>query len=416
MSDEVPSAEFRVPSGAKALRSELGTRNSELRRIAILGSTGSVGTNTLAVVDAFPEELCVVGLAAGGNVDLLAEQVERYRPSLVSVRSEEDAVRLRALLRHPAEVIAGVEGACAVAAMAEADAVVAAIVGAAGIPPVYAALRAGKRVGIANKEVLVAAGDVMTRTAREFGGEILPIDSEHNAVHQAIRCGTHPEVQRIILTASGGPFLNRDLATFDDISIEAALAHPTWRMGSKISIDSATMMNKGLEVIEAHHLFDVHVDRIDITIHPQSLVHSMVEYVDGSIIAQLSTTDMKFPIQYALFYPDRLPAPFARLDLAKMRTLEFLPVEPRRFPAVELAYAASRAGGSMPAVLNAANEIAVERFLAGELPFTAIVDMVRRVLDRHAGAVQPIGTVEDALHWDQWARNEARGTDVAIRR
>jgi 1-deoxy-D-xylulose-5-phosphate reductoisomerase len=387
-----------------------------MRSISILGSTGSIGRSTLAVVDAFPEELRVVGLAAGANVELLAEQVARYRPELISVRSVEDAERLRALIHADVEIIPGIEGACAVAAMSSADAVIAAIVGAAGIPPVYEALRAGKRVGIANKEVLVAAGDVMTRAAKEFGGEILPVDSEHNAVHQAIRCGLHSEVQRIILTASGGPFLNRDLATFDAISIEAALAHPTWRMGNKISIDSATMMNKGLEVIEAHHLFDVHVDRIDITIHPQSIVHSMVEYVDGSIIAQLSTTDMKFPIQYALLYPERVPAPFARLDLTKMRTLEFLSVDPRRFPAVQLAYESSRAGGSMPAVLNAANEIAVERFLAGELPFVGIVDIVRRVLDRHAGNVSAISSVEDALSWDAWARNEARGIDVAVSR
>jgi len=387
-----------------------------LRTISILGSTGSVGKSTLAVVDAFPDELRVAGLAAGANVELLAEQVEKYRPSLVSVKSVADAERLRALVKTPLEIIPGIEGACAVSTMPEADTVIAAIVGAAGIPPVHAALRAGKRVGIANKEVLVAAGDVITRAAREHGGEILPVDSEHNAVHQAIRCGTHRELQRIILTASGGPFLHRDLASFDDITIEAALAHPTWRMGSKISIDSATMMNKGLEVIEAHHLFDLHVDRVDIAIHPQSIVHSMVEYVDGSIIAQLSTTDMKFPIQYALFYPERLEAPFARLDFAKIRTLDFLTVDPHRFPAVELAYAASRAGGSMPAVLNAANEIAVERFLAGELPFVGIVDIVRRVLDRHAGKVQPIGSVEDALAWDAWARNEARRTDVAIAR
>ncbi len=274
-----------------------------MRSISILGSTGSVGKSTLAVVDAFPDQLRVCGLAAGANVELLAEQIERYRPLLVSVRSAADADRLRALVKTKVEIVSGIGGATAVAAMPEADAVIAAIVGAAGIPPVYAALRAGKRVGIANKEVLVAAGDVMTRTAREHGGEILPVDSEHNAVHQAIRCGTHDEVQRIILTASGGPFLQRDLNSFDDITIEAALAHPTWRMGNKISIDSATMMNKGLEVIEAHHLFDLPVDRIDITIHPQSIVHSMVEYVDGSIIAQLSTTDMKFPIQYALFIP-----------------------------------------------------------------------------------------------------------------
>ncbi|HEX8254112.1 MAG TPA: 1-deoxy-D-xylulose-5-phosphate reductoisomerase [Thermoanaerobaculia bacterium] len=387
-----------------------------MKSISILGSTGSVGRSTLAVVDAFPEKLRVVGLAAGANVELLADQVERYRPELVSVRSAADAERLRGMVSYPVEIIPGIEGACAVAAMSSANAVIAAIVGAAGIPPVYEALRGGKRVCIANKEVLVAAGDVMTRAAREFGGEILPVDSEHNAVHQALRCGAHSEVQRIILTASGGPFLNRDLATFGDISIDAALAHPTWRMGNKISIDSATMMNKGLEVIEAHHLFDVHVDRIDIVIHPQSIVHSMVEYVDGSIVAQLSTTDMKFPIQYALLYPDRVAAPFGRLDLAKLRTLDFLTVDPERFPAVALAYESSRAGGSMPAVLNAANEIGVERFLAGELPFTGIVDIVRRVLDRHAGQVSAINSVDDALAWDAWARNEARGIDVALTR
>jgi len=385
-----------------------------MQTVSILGSTGSVGRSTLSVVDSFSDQLRVVGLAAGANVELLAQQIEKYRPRLISVRSETDAAHLRSLFPG-LEVIPGIEGACAVATMAEANVVIAAIVGAAGIPAVHAALTKGKRVGIANKEVLVAAGDVMTRAAREHGGEILPVDSEHNAVHQAIRCGRHDELQRIILTASGGPFLHRDLATFDDITIEAALAHPTWRMGNKISIDSATMMNKGLEVIEAHHLFDLPADRIDMVIHPQSIVHSMVEYVDGSIIAQLSTTDMKFPIQYALLYPERVPAPFARLDLARIRTLDFLPVDTRRFPAVELAYAACRAGGSMPAVLNAANEIAVERFLAGELPFVAIVDIVKRVLDRHSGDVSAIASVEDALHWDAWARNEAREALVAPR-
>jgi 1-deoxy-D-xylulose-5-phosphate reductoisomerase len=304
--------------------------------------------------------------------------------------------------------------ASAVAAMPSADVVIAAIVGAAGIPPVHAALTAGKRVGIANKEVLVAAGEVMTRAAAEHGGEILPVDSEHNAVHQALRCGERAEVQRIILTASGGPFLRRDPGTFGEITIADALAHPTWKMGNKISIDSATMMNKGLEVIEAHHLFALPAERIDILIHPQSIVHSMVEYIDGSIVAQLSTTDMKFPIQYALLYPERVTAPFARLDLAKIRTLDFLEVDARRYPAVGLAYAACRAGGSMPAVLNGANEVAVERFLAGELPFTGIVEVVSRVLDRHAAAVAPIGTVDDALAWDRWARSEARGIAVAV--
>jgi 1-deoxy-D-xylulose-5-phosphate reductoisomerase len=405
------SSERRRPGGRTAA---VSAATKSMKRRSILGSTGSVGRNTLAVVDAFPEELQVVGLAAGANIELLAEQVNRYRPHIVSVRNEADIATLRARLDTPVEIVHGAAGASAVASHQDADVVIAAIVGAAGIPPVYAALSAGKRVGIANKEVLVAAGDVMTRAAREHGGEILPVDSEHNAVHQALRCGAHAEVQRIVLTASGGPFLNRDLATFDQITVEAALAHPTWRMGSKISIDSATMMNKGLEVIEAHHLFDMPADRIDILIHPQSIVHSMVEYVDGSFIAQLSTTDMKFPIQYAVFYPDRMPAPFARLDLAKIRTLDFHAVDTRRFPAVELAYAACRTGGSMPAVLNAANEIAVERFLAGELPFTSIVDIVGRVLDRHAGHVCAIGSVEEALRWDAWARNEARGIHVAL--
>jgi 1-deoxy-D-xylulose-5-phosphate reductoisomerase len=385
-----------------------------MKRVSILGSTGSVGRSTLEVVDAFRDELTVVGLAAGGNLDLLAEQASKYRPELISVRERRDVDRLRGMLRDPVEIVFGAEGACAVASLASADVVIAAIVGAAGIPPVHAALKAGKRVGIANKEVLVAAGDVMTKTARENGGEILPVDSEHNAVHQALRCGDHAEVNRIILTASGGPFLKRDLATFGDITVEAALAHPTWKMGNKISIDSATMMNKGLEVIEAHHLFGMPADRIDILIHPQSIVHSMVEYVDGSIIAQLSTTDMKFPIQYALLYPERVTAPFARLDLAKIRTLDFLPLDSRRFPAVDLAYHACRSGGSMPAVLNAANEVAVERFLSGELSFPAIVEIVSRVLEKHAAEVSPIGSIDDALHWDSWARNEARGIDVAV--
>jgi len=387
-----------------------------MKRVSILGSTGSVGRSTLDVVDAFRDQLTVVGLAAGGNIDLLAQQVIQYRPSLVSVRDARDVDRLRRMLPQHVEIVHGASGASAVATIPDADVVIAAIVGAAGIPPVHAALKAGKRVGIANKEVLVAAGDVITRAARENGGEILPVDSEHNAVHQALRCGDHREVQRIILTASGGPFLNRDIATFGQITIEAALAHPTWKMGNKISIDSATMMNKGLEVIEAHHLFSMPADRIDILIHPQSIVHSMVEYVDGSIMAQLSTTDMKFPIQYALLYPDRVMAPFARLDLAKIRSLEFQPVDVKRFPSVRLAYEACRAGGSMPAVLNAANEIAVERFLAGELPFTSIVDIVGRVMDKHAAEVRTVTSLEEALQWDSWARNEARGIDVAIAR
>ncbi len=384
-----------------------------MRSISILGSTGSVGRSSLEVVDAFPEELEVVALAAGSNVELLAEQIRRYRPRLVSVQTEEHARKLAQLIGDlKVEVLHGNEGACAVASLPEAGTVIAAIVGAAGLDPVYQALLAGKRVGIANKEVLVAGGELMTAAASSGGGEILPIDSEHNAVHQALRCGTSKEVQRIILTASGGPFLTRDLSSFSDITIAAALAHPTWKMGNKISIDSATMMNKGLEVIEAHHLFAMSADDIDILIHPQSIVHSMVEYVDGSIMAQLSTTDMKFPIQYSLLYPERLAAPFARLDLARIRTLEFHPVDHLRFPAVELAYAACRAGGSATAVLNAANEVAVARFLAGELPFTAIVDIVKQVMDLHAPDIARPFSLEEILHWDGWARNQAAEINV----
>jgi 1-deoxy-D-xylulose-5-phosphate reductoisomerase len=377
--------------------------------ISLLGSTGSVGNSTLAVVDAFRERLRVVAMAAGSNVDLLAEQARRYRPELLSVRTAEDAARLAEHLGAEApEIVWGESGNIAVAEHPDAETVVAAIVGAAGTPPVHAALLKGKRVAIANKEVLVAAGDVMEEAVRQHGGEILPIDSEHCAVHQALRCGAHEEVERIILTASGGPFLRRDVSTFDRITIEDALAHPTWKMGNKISIDSATMMNKGLEVIEAHHLFDMPPEKIDILVHPQSIIHSMVEYVDGSIMAQLSTTDMKFPVQYAVLYPERVRAPFARLDLAAIRNLEFLEVDETRFPAVRLAYDACRAGGSMPAVLNAANEIAVEHFLKGAIPFVSIVETVRRTMDLHARSVSPVKTLEDAVHWDEWGRNAAR--------
>jgi 1-deoxy-D-xylulose-5-phosphate reductoisomerase len=387
--------------------------------ISILGSTGSIGTSTLDVVDTFADHLKVVGLAAGSNLDLLASQVRAYRPEVVSVRSEELIAPLRDRLgadAHGVEILHGPEGASAVATIPSADAVVAGIVGAAGIPPVHAALAAGKRVGIANKEVLVAAGDVMTRTARESGGEILPIDSEHCAVHQAMVCGQRSEVSQIILTASGGPFLRTELSAFESITVDEALNHPTWKMGNKISIDSATMMNKGLEVIEAHHLFRMPVDEIRILVHPQSIVHSMVEFVDGSIIAQLSTTDMKFPIQYCLLYPERVSAPFEKLDLAQIARLDFLEVDIRRYPAVGLAYDACRTGGSMPAVLNAANEVAVERFLQGKIGFTMISSLVRDVMERHAASVSAIDTIEDALEWDAWARNEAATLNVSLSR
>jgi len=388
-----------------------------MKQLSILGSTGSIGRSTLEVVDAFPDRLRVVALAAGSNVELLARQIEKYQPQVVSVRSDQDLSALRGMLPSSARnvtVVAGEQGATAVATLAGADTVIAGIVGAVGIAPVYAALCAGKRVAIANKEVLVAAGELMTAAAREHGGEILPVDSEHNAIHQALRCGSPDEVRRIILTASGGPFLQRDLGSFAEITPEAALSHPTWRMGNKISVDSATMINKGLEVIEAHHLFSMPVDRIDIWIHPQSIVHSLVEYVDGSIVAQLSTTDMKFPIQYALFYPERVAAPFGRLELASIRKLEFLPVDEQRFPAVRLAYEACRTGGSMPAVLSAANEVAVQRFLKREISYPAILETVAHVMEQHAAAVSPISSIEEVIHWNSWARNEAAAFAVPV--
>jgi 1-deoxy-D-xylulose-5-phosphate reductoisomerase len=376
------------------------------RSISILGSTGSVGRSTLAVVDAFPDSLRVVGLAAGGNIELLVEQIERYRPSLVSVRDEGDVARLRARVTD-VEIVHGTAGASAVASMAGADAVIAAIVGAAGIPPVYAALCAGKRVGIANKEVLVAAGDVMTRAAREHGGEILPVDSEHNAVHQAIRCGSHQEIQRIILTASGGPFLKRDLSTFDDISIEAALAHPTWRMGNKISIDSATMMNKGLELIEAHLLFGLPADQVEIVVHPQSVIHSMVAYRDGSVLAQLGTPDMRVPITHALGWPARIDGPAARLDFTNLSALTFERPDSGRFPSLRLAREALVTGGFAPIVMNAANEAAVSAFLARRIGFLDIARVVEGVMIGWEQPSMPVQSLQEVHATDLEARRRA---------
>jgi len=378
-----------------------------MRNISILGSTGSVGRSTLDVVDAFPEALRVVGLAAGGNLDLLAQQVERYAPEIVSVRNPDDVVSLRSRVKRRVEIVCGAEGASAVASLPSADAVIAAIVGAAGIPPVYAALKAGKRVGIANKEVLVAAGDVMTRTAAAHGGEILPVDSEHNAVHQALRCGSHAEVQRIVLTASGGPFLRRDRDTFANITIADALAHPTWKMGNKISIDSATMMNKGLEVIEAHHLFAMPADSIDILIHPQSIVHCLVSYADGSTLAHLSSPDMRTPIAHALAWPRRIASPSPRLDLAQVGQLTFRTPDHKRFRCLGIAVDCMRTGGMAPTILNAANEIAVDAFLNRRIAFLDIPRVVESALNDSPHANVAVDTLEGVLAVDARARELA---------
>src|SRR5262244_1000166 len=347
-----------------------------MKQIAILGSTGSIGCNTLRVVNAFKGEFGVAALGAGSNVELMAEQVEQYCPRVVSVSDEESAEKLRYELKRrgvssPAIGI-GVDGLCEVATCDGVRIVIGAVVGALGLLPTYRALELGRRVALANKETLVVAGELMTRAAEKSGAELLPVDSEHNALHQCLRGEKRREVKRLILTASGGPFRNSSKEEIENATTAQALNHPTWRMGAKITIDSATMMNKGLEVIEARWLFNASADEIDILVHPQSVVHSMIELVDGSIIAQLGITDMRHAIQYALTYPARLESELEPLDLTQLSRLEFFAPDTQRFPCIELAYNALRTGGTMPAVLNAANEVAVSAFLDERVRFGEI--------------------------------------------
>jgi 1-deoxy-D-xylulose-5-phosphate reductoisomerase len=379
-----------------------------MKSLAVLGSTGSIGCSALDVAGALPDRFRVVALAAGRSIERLAEQTIRHRPEIVSVSGREEAARLAALLPSGVSprVVHGTGGLEEVASHPSADIVVGGLVGALGLRSAYAAAVAGKRLALANKETLVVAGELMMRTARAHGAEIVPVDSEHCAIHQALRCGSAAEVSRLVLTASGGPFRERPLATFSDITVEDALAHPTWKMGPKITIDSATMMNKGLEIIEARFLFDLPAEQIDVVIHPQSAVHSFVEYVDGSLIAQLSKNDMKFPILYALTYPDRIRSPFGRLDLSSLARLDFQDLDDRRYPAVGLARAMLAAGGGMPAVLNAANEVAVDAFLKGKISFPDIVAVVSRTADA-VGAVPSPSSVEEAEQIDQRARRRA---------
>ncbi len=373
--------------------------------IGLLGATGSIGRSTLEVVRQFPDRLRIETLAAfGSDVEALVEVVEQWRPSLVAVFDADAAAAIER--RLPAvEVVAGADGVIAAATHPAVDRVVAAMVGAAGLAPAHAALAAGKDLALANKEALVVGGELLTRTARRHRVDIVPIDSEHVALHQSLRCGEAEEVRGLTLTASGGPFRTRSRDSWPAITPAEALAHPTWEMGRKISIDSATLMNKGLELIEAHHLFDVDPEAIDVVVHPQSQVHSLVEFVDGSWIAQLSVNDMVFSVQYALSFPHRWANDFDRLDLAAVGRLDFEPLDGERFPSVALARAAVAAGGSAPAVLNAANEIAVHAFLDERIGFPDILATVRRVLDDHE--VVAIDALEDALHWDRWGRRRA---------
>ncbi|HWE86897.1 MAG TPA: 1-deoxy-D-xylulose-5-phosphate reductoisomerase [Terracidiphilus sp.] len=354
-----------------------------MKRIAILGSTGSIGQSTLSIVEQFPERYAVTALAAGRNVDEAFAQAARWRPKMVSLATEELAGQLGARLKDAGitgiEVVHGTEGTVACSTHPDADFVVSAIVGVAGLEATHAAIVAGKPVGLANKECMVAAGEILTAAARERNVPILPIDSEHNAVHQCLRVGKHNEVKAIWLTASGGPFRQTPLEQFARITPEQALKHPTWVMGRRITIDSATMLNKGLEVIEACRLFDVPPSKVRVTVHPQSTVHSLVEYVDGSILAQISVTDMRLPILYALAYPER-PASNLSFDLGALRHLEFEEPDFERFPCLRLAFEAAAKGGAHCIALNAADEVAVEAFLDGRIPFTGIPDTIEKVL------------------------------------
>jgi len=379
-----------------------------VKRVAILGSTGSIGRSALAVVEAHPARLKIVALAAGDNAALLAEQVARYRPDTVAMATGDGVDRLRGLCGGgaPATIGAGAAGLVAVATHPAADIVICASAGTAGLEAVLAAIDAGKTIALANKEVLVMAGSLVTRAAARRGVSILPVDSEHNAIHQCLYGRSRGEIRRLILTASGGPFRDYDAAALAHVGPEAALQHPTWQMGRKITIDSATLMNKGLEVIEAHWLFGVSADQIDVVIHPQSIVHSMVELVDGSVIAQLGVTDMRLPIQYACSYPERWDGSLPSLDLTRAGRLDFLPPAPDRFPCLGLAYRALRAGGTLPVVLNAANEVAVEAFLERKLGFTAIPRVIAQTLEAHAA--ERVSSLDVVRRVDGWARGCAR--------
>lgn len=378
------------------------------KRIAILGSTGSIGIQTLEVVSALPEQFDVVALAAGTNAELLASQICKYRPSIAVLEDKEAAARLKSVISHNCEVMNGVEGLIAAATHPDVDVVVTSLVGTAGLLPTLAAIRAGKDIALANKETLVAAGFLVMDEVKRHGVALLPVDSEHSAIFQCIKGINTGELAKIILTASGGPFRGYNNVQLGKVTREEVLRHPNWTMGKKITVDSATMMNKGLEVIEAKWLFDLEWDNIEVVIHPQSIVHSMIETVDGAVLAQLGLPDMRIPIQFALTYPHRLINQFPKLDFAKIGTLQFETPDRTAFLALDLAYWAGRTGGTAPAVLNAANEAAVGFFLDNKIRFANIVDLVKRVLHSHQVISAP--DIEGILHADGWARREVERT------
>ena len=382
-----------------------------MKVLSVLGSTGSIGTNTLKLIAEFPRDFRVAGLCAGKNAELLARQTEETLPEIVSSGDEKTSAEIQSLLRQRGYPMAktrfvhGVEGHVEAACHPESNIVLSAISGAAGLLPTYRALENGKSIALANKETMVMAGELMTRIAEAKQLPILPVDSEHNAIHQCLRGGKKNEVRRLILTASGGPFRNTPKERFASITPGDALKHPTWNMGRKITIDSATLMNKGLEVIEAARLFGFSAEAISVVVHPQSVIHSMVEFLDGSVLAQLGVTDMRLPIQYALTYPERLATPLERIDIFRQPVLEFFEPDMEKFPCLGLAYKALAAGGTAPAVLNAANEIAVEAFLNEELAFTEIPRIIEAALRAHTP--EAADDLDAILRADAWARKEA---------
>ncbi|WP_317854534.1 1-deoxy-D-xylulose-5-phosphate reductoisomerase [Chakrabartyella piscis] len=377
-----------------------------MRKISILGSTGSVGTQTLSVISELGD-FVVSGISGNQNIELLEQQVRTYHPKLVGVMDHQKAEVLRKRLSDvEIQVLSGMEGLVAVATIDEVDTVVTAVVGNIGLEPTFAAIKAGKNIALANKETLVSAGQLVIDLAKEHGVSIYPVDSEHSAIFQALQGNEHNAIRRILLTASGGPFRGRKREELEEVTVEDALRHPNWNMGKKISIDSATLMNKGLEVMEAKWLFDVDIDQIEVLIHPQSVVHSAIEYVDGSVISQMGEVDMRPPIQYALTYPNRVANKYPKLDFTLRSQLTFEEPDLETFPCLALAYRALEIGGTMPTVLNGSNEIAVERFLNGEISFLQIPQLIEQAMIAYT--VKQEYTLEDLLEADAWAKNFAK--------
>ena len=374
-----------------------------MKRIAVLGSTGSIGRQTLDVVSTHPERLKISALAARDNWKLLSDQIKQFNPKLVAVAAKDSAHALKKSFPR-LKVTHGDAGLLEAATFPDVHTVLVAIVGTAALKPTVAAIRAGKNIALASKEVLVAAGTLIMQEMLIHGTEVLPVDSEHSAIFQCLQGEVPQRVERLILTASGGPFLNIPAAKFAKLTVADALNHPTWKMGQKISIDSATLMNKGLEVIEAHFLFGIPYEKIEVIVHPQSIIHSMVEFVDGSVMAQMNLPDMRIPIQYALTHPERLPSPWIKVDFNKIKQLTFAPPDMKKFPCLSLAYAAGKTGGTLPAVLSAANEKAVELFLKEKIKFTDIPKLIEKAMNNHKTVQHP--TLEDIIEADLWARAE----------